>query len=195
MTIKEARSAYYAQYTKFMNAANERKSEAEDLRKEAKIDIKNADDYNERAAYLELSSQALVDKGEEYMDYHSKVCEMECAYANMLSSSYAAEDVAAAKIDEMKCIQTAMRMSRGDIVPPEDEKKLMDYNAQLYMSAKQMQMFAREHEEDDSLWEDEEDKAKREDPMEFAGAQEAPAGAPDLGTEVIDVVESVDVEA
>lgn len=194
MTIKEARSAYYAQYQKFMSAANEQIKEADKLRREAGIDVRNADLYNEKAASLELSSQALIDKSEEYMEYHSKVCEMECAYTNMLSSQYAAEDYAEAKMDEMKCIQTAMRMSRGDIVPPEDEKKLMDYNSQLYMSAKQMQMFAREHEEDDSLWDDDQKKEVREDPIEFAQSQEAPVGGPDLSTEVCDVVASTECE-
>lgn len=106
----------------------------------------------------------------------------------MLNSQYMAEDKAKASEDELKCIETARRLMKGDRVPPQDEEKLMMYNYKLYMAAKQMGILAKEHEEDDSLWEDEEEGEERMDPMEYADSQEAPMGGPSLDLEVSDVV-------
>ena len=51
-----------------------------------------------------------------------------------------------------------------------------------------MAIMAKEHEEDESLWDDEEKSTEeQEDPIDFANAQPAPEGGPSLDLEVSDV--------
>ncbi len=66
----------------------------------------------------------------------------------------------------------ARRIMHGDQVPMQDEKKLMEYDKDLYIMAKNAGMMARleKRKKYDSLWEDEE-KKEHEDPMEAADAR------------------------
>lgn len=194
MKIGEARSAYYAQYKKFSSAAAEVNKQKEEAEKNSRLYPSLKDQYEKEAATLELSYEKLNEKSQEYLDFQSKVIEMETAYFNMLNSQYAAEDEAKAHEDELKCIETARRLMKGDRVPPQDEEKLMRYSFELYMSAKQMGILAKEHQEDDSLWDDEEKEEERMDPMEYATDQAAPAGGPSLDLEVSDVAPEVSIE-
>lgn len=61
--------------------------------------------------------------------------------------------------DMLKAIQIFRRIAKGGRVPPEDEQFLMQYSQTMYMSAKMQAMMAKEHEEYDSLLEDEEETA------------------------------------
>ena len=74
----------------------------------------------------------------------------------------------------------------GDIVPQSDEKKLMEYDGDLYQMAKNIGAMAKlkKKKKYDSLWEEKE-KKEQEDPMETADGQDAISGAP----EVVDVGE------
>lgn len=188
MTIGEARSAYYAQYQKFHQAAAEVYKQKEELLKQAKLHPEEAAGFSEEAATLELHYEALNTKSEEYLNYQSYIIEMEAAYANMKSSEQNAEAMKEQGEEMSKLIQTARRIMKGDIVPASDERKLMEFNKDLYMAAKAAAVMAKKHEEVESLWEDEEDKGEVEDPMEWADGQEAPMGGPSLDTEVCDVV-------
>lgn len=188
MKIGEARTAYYTQYQKFSRAASEVYKQKEEAEKNARLYPTLKEQYEQEAATLELNFQKLDEKSKEYLDFQSEIIELENGYFNMLNSQYMAEDKAKASEDELKCIETARRLMKGDRVPPQDEEKLMMYNYKLYMAAKQMGILAKEHEEDDSLWEDEEEGEERMDPMEYADSQEAPMGGPSLDLEVSDVV-------
>lgn len=66
-----------------------------------------------------------------------------------------------------KCLEIARRISRGDHVPAQDEKKLMDFNMEIYQMAKEMAAMNMEgkHKEWESLWGEEEEK-EYEDPFE-----------------------------
>ena len=190
MKISEARSAYYKQYQKFSFAAADVAKQKEEAEKNARLHPEKAEEFNKQAATLEISLEALNKQKEEYMDHHEKICEMECAYANMIVSQQQSEAMEESAAEELKILETARRIMKGDIVPPQDEEKLMKYNFKLYMAAKNMAVMAKEHEEDDSLWEDEEEGTDEGiDPMEYAGEQEAPEGGPSLDLEVSDVVE------
>ena len=84
--------------------------------------------------------------------------------------------------EEMGKIMTvARRIMHGDIVPAQDEKKLMEFDKDLYMMAKNAGMMARleKRKKYKSLWDDEE-KKEREDPMEAADAEEAFAAGPEV---------------
>ena len=189
MKISEAKSAYYKQYQKFSFAAADVAKQKEEAEKNARLHPSQADEFNEKAATLEISLEALNKQAEEYMKHNEKIAEMECAYANMIASEQNAEAAEESAAEELKILETARRIMKGDIVPPQDEEKLMKYNFKLYMAAKNMGVLAKEHEEDDSLWDDEEETGEEEriDPMEYAGEQEAPEGGPSLDMEVSDV--------
>jgi hypothetical protein len=72
-------------------------------------------------------------------------------------------------------------MCHGDKVPATDEKKLMDYDNDLYQMAKTAQMMAqvKKRKEYKSLWEDEE-KKEYEDPLEEADNTETDLVGPDI---------------
>ena len=59
--------------------------------------------------------------------------------------------------DMLKAIEIARRIAKGGRVPPEDEQFLLQYSQTMYMTAKMQAMMAEEHEEYDSLLEDEEE--------------------------------------
>ena len=190
MKITEAKSAYYKQYQKFSFAAADVAKQKEEAEKNARLHPDKAEEFNKQAATLEISLEALNKQKEEYMKHNEKIAEMECAYANMIASEQNAEAMEESAAEELKILETARRIMKGDIVPPQDEEKLMKYNFKLYMAAKNMAVMAKEHEEDESLWDDEDEVAdERIDPMEYAGEQEAPEGGPSLDLEVSDVVE------
>ena len=84
--------------------------------------------------------------------------------------------------EEMGKIMTvARRLMHGDQVPMQDEKKLMEYDKDLYIMAKNAGMMARleKRKKYDSLWEDEE-KKEHENPMEAADAEEAFTAGPEV---------------
>lgn len=79
-------------------------------------------------------------------------------------SSYAAkrqsemsEDINA---DMAKALETARRIARGDIVPAKDERKLMEYDHDLYQMAKNAAMlhWMEKHKKHKSLYKDDEDR-------------------------------------
>ena len=191
MTIGEARTAYYAQYKKFSEAAYEtaQQKKAAEEKMKTMPDGTDKDLFGKEAASLELRYNKLTEEAKKYLDYQSKIIDQECAYANMKSSEQNAEAMEEAYKDLSKIMMVARRLMKGDIVPPSDEMKLQEYDDKLYLSCKQMQIMAqvekrREHE---SLWGDEETR-DIEDPMEFADSQEIScADGPSLSASPADV--------
>ena len=59
--------------------------------------------------------------------------------------------------DMLKALEIARRIAKGGRVPPEDEQFLLQYSQTMFMTAKMQAMMAKEHEEYDSLLEDEEE--------------------------------------
>ncbi len=76
----------------------------------------------------------------------------------------AADAAGKAAAEQSKILEIARRISRGDKVPPKDEKKLMEYDFKLYQMAKMSAMLneRKKHKEHKSLFEDEEESNKRE---------------------------------
>ncbi len=75
------------------------------------------------------------------------------------------ENEESGKGDDMaKCLRIARRIAKGDIVPPGDEKKLMEYDFKLYMMSKSAAMMAdnKNPKKHKSEYEDEEDGNIRE---------------------------------
>ena len=81
---------------------------------------------------------------------------------NMAVAKQQSEATKEMATDVAKIFEIASRISRGGKVPPQDEKKLMEYSSELYIMAKNAAMMAKKHEKYDSLYEDEEETASQQ---------------------------------
>lgn len=66
--------------------------------------------------------------------------------------------------NDAKCLEIARRIARGDKVPPKDEQKLLEFNADMYQMAKNMASMVNneKRKEHDSLWDDEDENGQPE---------------------------------
>lgn len=82
----------------------------------------------------------------------------------MQEQKEAADREAEAFEDMGKLMEIARRIANGDRVPAEDEKKLMEFNADLYQAAKAAAIVNadKKHKDYDSMFEEEEESDKRE---------------------------------
>ena len=181
MTIGETRIIYSNQigrYSTMLGAVSKRQKE---LDEQIKATPGNKD-YEDEAYSLSLTYDALSKKYDEYRDYMSKLMEQYMGQMALESSKQAADAEAEAFDDMAKIMTVARRLMHGDIVPYSDEKKLMEYDAKLYMMAKNAQMMAQleERKKYDSLWDDEEPEEEQASPEEVASGMEAVGGAPSI---------------
>ena len=84
------------------------------------------------------------------------------------------EAAAEAAEEILKILEVFRRISKGDRVPPTDERKLMEYSQEMYIAAKNMALMNRnrEAEEHDSLWEEEPAEEEPVEPAELAANTE-----------------------
>ena len=189
MKISEARQLYSTQisaYREQQAALNKQKKELEDkMNSERDGNIV----YANEAATLELTIKAVEEKKNEYQKYMDKLMQQWSATANMESAKQQGEAMEEYAVDMGKIMEVARRIMKGAIVPPTDEKKLMEYSMELYQAAKNIGALVREkeREEYDSLWEDEDEKTVQEDPMEVADNAEAFADGP----AIVDVADTM----
>lgn len=113
-------------------------------------------------------SKAISDIDKEYeqiSDIADKLSIMDANIQNAEISRQQSEAAAEAAEEIMKILEVFRRISKGDKVPPTDEKKLMEYNQQMYMAAKNMAFMNKncDGEKHKSLWED---KPAEEEPVE-----------------------------
>jgi hypothetical protein len=183
MTVGEARKTYNAQ----LKSYNEQKFKLGQQKAELQEKIKTTENgdiiYAGEAASLELTYNAVAEKQDEYQDYMDQLMEQWNAKMEEVSAKQNAEAEKESFEDMAKIMEVARRLMHGDTVPSSDEKKLMDYDNDLYQMAKSAQMMAqaraRKHKKYDSLWEDEE-KKENVDAMEEADGQEAFADGPEV---------------
>lgn len=191
MKISEARQLYNGQ----IRAYREQQTALAKQKQELEKKIASVEDgktlYAKEAATLELTIEAVQEKQTEYRNYMDKLLEQWSATANMVSAKQQGEAMEEYVEDLTKIMEVARRIMKGGIVPPSDEKKLMDYSMEMYQAAKNMGALAKEREEYDSLWEEDEEEREVEDPMETADNTEAFAPGPAV-VDVADTVASVD---
>ncbi len=181
MKIGEAKPQYYANRTRLVDQLRDLSKRKEAVEQKYKVTGEKA--FSEEAATLELSINATNKAFEENQKVLDSLVEQESAIANLETSKQqadAAEDMG----KELGKIMTVFRrMIRGDVVPLTDEKKLMEFDDKMYTAAKNMQTMAqqmkKEHEEHDSLWEDEE-KKEYPDPGEVAENSEYAGALPEI---------------
>ena len=188
MKISEARITYNQQ----IKAYHEQQTILANKKKELEQKIRTTPDgvnvYANEAAILELQTNAVNEKQDEYKDYMEKLLEQWAAVSNMESSKQQGEAMEEYYEDMGKIMEVARRIMKGGIVPAEDEKKLMEYSMELYQAAKNMGALAKEREEYDTLWEEEAEEGEPADPMEIADNTEAFADGP----AIVDVAETME---
>ena len=191
MKIKEARQIYRAQLQSYREESVKLKKQKEELEKKRNLTVDGKIIYEKEAAILELTIDKVTKKQDEYEKYMEQLNQQWAGIANMESSKQQAEAAEEYYEDIAKIMEVARRIMKGGIVPPQDEKKLMEYSMELYQTAKSMGAMEqmKKREEYDSLWEEKKDGEVPEDPMEIADNAEAPSGAPVIES-VSEVVES-----
>lgn len=179
MKIGEARQVYSGKIHEYQEQKRSLAKQKTELEEKMKLTENGKEVYANEAATLELSYEAVSKKYDEYHNYMGQLMEMHSAYTNLESTKQQTEAMAEEAQDLAKIIEVARRIAKGAKVPGTDEKKLMEYSMEMYMSAKSMAMMNEENKKYKSLWGDEEEK-ENPDPMEVADGMEAPSGEPEL---------------
>ena len=192
MKISEATSMYRAQLAQQRGQRKQLLEQKKKLEKEAGIDQKNeagvtlelSEEYQKRMQELQGKIEVLDDEIKQNEKGLDKITETEVGIFNAENSKQQADAMKKYAEDMAKCLEIARRISNGDKVPATDEKKLMDFNMEIYMAAKNMAVMNmdKKHKEYDSLWGEEEEK-EYADPQEVASNSEINIAEP-VGTPV-----------
>ncbi len=192
MKISEATSMYRAQLAQQRGQRKQLLEQKKKLEKEAGIDQKNeagvtlelSEEYQKRMQELQEKIDVLYDEIKQNEKGLDKITETEVGIFNAENSKQQADAMKKYAEDMAKCLEIARRISNGDKVPATDEKKLMDFNMEIYMAAKNMAVMNmdKKHKEYDSLWGEEEEK-EYADPQEVASNSEINIAEP-VGTPV-----------
>ena len=164
MKIGEAQKAYRQQLSllrgekrDFVKQREENRKKMEEARKKSEeqgVTFELSEAYLEREKELQEKIDELsgkIDKDEKTLD---DLIEQEVGIFNSVVSEQQADAMKEYGENMAKCLEIARRISRGDSVPAQDEKKLMDFNMDIYKMAKEMAAMNMEgkHKEWDSLW-------------------------------------------
>ena len=191
MKIAEARQLYSTQIRAYQEQHTVLFKQKKELEEKMKTEENGSIIYANEAATLELSIKAVEEQKSQYQEYMDKLMQQWNAVANMEVAKQQGEAMEEGMVDMGKIMEVARRIMKGGIVPPTDEKKLMEYSMELYQAAKNIgALVKKEREEYDSLWEDDEEKTVTEDPTEIADNTESFASGPAI-VEVEDTIASV----
>ena len=192
MKIAEARQLYSSQIRAYHEQHSALFKQKKELEEKMKSEENGTITYANEAATLELTIKAVEEQKNKYQEYMDKLMQQWNAIANMEVAKQQGEAMEEIAVDMGKIMEVARRIMQGGIVPPTDEKKLMEYSMELYQAAKNIGalMQKKKREEYDSLWEDKEEKAPTEDPTEIADEAEAFSLGPAI-VEVEDTMASV----
>jgi hypothetical protein len=187
MKICEARPTYYQNRRELVDQMRDLHKQKENA--ESAYRVTGDSKFSDQAASLELSIKATDEAFRENQAVLDSIAEQHAAIWNMEVSKQQG-DAMKEEMENMGKIMTVFRrLAHGDTVPLSDEKKLAEYDEKMYTMAKNMQAMARqlekEHEDHDSLWENEE-KKEYPDPGEVADNSEYTGPLPDI--EIPDVV-------
>lgn len=195
MKIKEARQAYTAQLDILRNRQREllQQKKEHDARMSGRtanvtagdnggVVLELSEEYRKQAQELQEKLDKIKEQIEEHVKLRDNVIEMETGIANAEASKQQGEAMKEYGEEMAKCLEIARRIADGDRVPAADEKKLMDFNMEVYMAAKNMAAMNmdKKHKDYDSLWGEEEDKAPNPDPYETAQDAEVNVEIPEL---------------
>lgn len=157
------------------------KKKQEEMQK--RFEETGAQEFSDAAATLQLSMDSINKAYEE----NRKVLEnLSMQHMTQWNAEVSEQQADAAKKDgedRAKIMTVFRRMAHGDSVPGSDERKLMEFDMEMYKVAKNMQALARqlekEHKKYKSLWDDEEDP-KEYDPEGRADNAQAQGPLPSI---------------
>jgi len=180
MKIGEAQERYREQLKSCRVQKGVLTKQLQTLRNRMEASAACREKYGEEAATLELTLNALDEKQKECQDYLAQLSEQYCAYWNAAAAKQQAEAGEEYAVEMSKIIEVARRLMKGAVVPAADEKKLMEFSQEMYQTAKNIGSMVRrqKREKYDSLWGDEEENKKYEDPREAAENAEAVSEEP-----------------
>lgn len=180
-TLGELRNKYSAVHKEYNSKAYELSKKLNETKELIKRTPNGDELFGEQAAVLELQYNAVSEQKKIYDDFTRQFMEKWNAERELIATKQNTEAEKDYYKDMGKILAVAMRMFHGDIVPGSDEKKLMEFDSDLYQMAKNAQMMAKlkERKKYDSLWDDEE-KKELEDPVEAADAKETSLEAPEV---------------
>ena len=148
------------EYQQYRNELQDRKVNIYKELKNARDKAKEyGGEWTEKAAELQLS----YEEAEKEFDKYEKVLDglknQWVNAANMESNKALADPETGLAATMGKIMTTVARMCAGDKVPATDEKKVMEYDSDLYARAKQAQLsmaaMKKRQKEYDSLWDEE----------------------------------------
>ncbi|RKI78874.1 hypothetical protein D7V83_16480 [bacterium 0.1xD8-71] len=190
MKIGEAQKAYRQQLSllrgqkkDYVNQQEENRKKMEKAQEKSEqlgVKFELSEEYLAREKELQGQIDALsgqIKKNEKVLE---DLADQEMGIFNSVASKQQADAMKEYGEEMAKCLEIARRISRGDKVPAQDEKKLMEFNMDIYKMAKNMAAINmnRKHEEWDSLWGEEEEK-EYEDPREVSENAEANVELPE----------------
>ena len=97
---------------------------------------------------------------ERVQAYNEASAALDAVQQNAEAAKQQAKAVAEQAKAQAKAFEIYRRIASGGRVPPEDEDFLQNFSPELYMAAKIAAMMAKEHEDYDSVLEDEEEQAE-----------------------------------
>lgn len=181
MKIGEAQQIYREQIKTYNMQKAALSKQLQDVRSRMESSPDDREIFGSEAAVLELSIEALNKQQDEYQDYMDELSDQYCAYWNATVAEQQADAAKEYGAEMGKLMEVARRLMKGAIVPAYDEKKLMEFDKDLYQMAKSIGMLVRQQKKEkyDSLWEEEEEK-EYDDPMEVAENAEAASDGPEV---------------
>jgi len=185
MKVGDARHIYGEQISTYNLQRSCLAQQKKALLEKAKNDTANKDTYEKELEAVNLQYDTITGQQEECQKYMNQVMQMWNAKLEEVLGQEQSDNIKEAMKEMAKIMEVARRIMRGDKVPPQDEKRLMEYDAKLYQMAKSAQITSSNHNKKkyDSLWEDEEGSAEQEeqtDPIAEADAQEITIEGPAL---------------
>lgn len=193
MRLIEAQQAYRAQRQELIDQRRELLKRQKALERKMNVTVNGKELFAEEAATLELSINANREKFDENLEVLDRLAEQECAVWNAEVCRQQTDVMSDAAMDMAKIMEVARRISTGGRVPASDERKLMDYSMELYMSAKNLAMLKemeKKRKEYDSLWEDEDGEQTEYDPRGKAENSEVDIALPE-GIEPVEAESAV----
>lgn len=170
-------------YQAYRNQLVDEKRDIYERLKEAQDKADNTGDENwkEKAAELQGMLDEKDEQFEKYNDILSQLREQWCNAANAENAKAQSDPETGMAATYGKIMTTVARMCAGDKVPYIDEKKVMEYDKDMYMMAKQTQMMMaamkEKRKEYKSLWDEE---GGEYDPKGAADNTEAQGNLPDI---------------
>ncbi|MCX4305068.1 MAG: hypothetical protein OSJ69_04635 [Acetatifactor sp.] len=183
MKISEAQNIYRAHRQELLDQTRNLIRQREEAQR--KYHATGSVEFSEQAVTLQLSVDAVKEKFEENEKILDELAEQHALAWNAEVARQQADTGSEQAEEYAKLMTVAMRISRGDIVPYKDEKKLLEAYPDMYQAAKSAQML---HQLDEkrkkhkSLWKDEEEgpEAVEYDPQGKADNAEVMGDLPEI---------------